>query len=73
MYASFFIRAILSITSIWWSMSKTTEILTAEEIEYIKANPLNIISPFVDIYKAVLEMPKVMWQLFWYTYSSGTP
>jgi maltose/moltooligosaccharide transporter len=26
MYASFFIRAILSITSIWWSMSKTTEI-----------------------------------------------
>jgi maltose/moltooligosaccharide transporter len=55
-------------------MSKTTEIPpTAEEIEYIKANPLNIISPFVDIYKAVLEMPKVMWQLFWYTYSSGTP
>jgi maltose/moltooligosaccharide transporter len=45
-------------------MSKTTEIPpTAEEIEYI-ANPLNIISPFVDIYKAVLEMPKVMWQLF---------
>jgi maltose/moltooligosaccharide transporter len=65
MYASFFIGAILSITSIWWSMSKTTEIPpTAEEIEYIKANPLNIISPFVDIYKAVLEMPKVMWQLF---------
>jgi maltose/moltooligosaccharide transporter len=37
--------SILSITSIWWSMSKTTEIPpTAEEIEYIKANPLNIIS-----------------------------
>jgi maltose/moltooligosaccharide transporter len=52
-------------------MSKTTEIRQAEEIEYIKANPLKY--SFVDIYKAVLEMPKVMWQLFWYTYSSGTP
>jgi maltose/moltooligosaccharide transporter len=38
-------RGNLVITSIWWSMSKTTEIPpTAEEIEYIKANPLNIIS-----------------------------
>jgi maltose/moltooligosaccharide transporter len=40
MYASF-IGAILSITSIWWSMSKTEIPPTAEEIEYIK-NPLNI-------------------------------
>jgi maltose/moltooligosaccharide transporter len=44
MYA-FLHRGNLVITSIWWSMSKTTEIPpTAEEIEYIKANPLNIIS-----------------------------
>jgi len=65
MYASFFIGAVLSITSIWWSMKKTPEVPpTKEEIEIIKANPLNIFSPFVDIYKAVLEMPMVMWQLF---------
>lgn len=64
-YASFFLGAILSITSIWWSMKKTAEIPpTAEEIEKIKAEPLNLLSPFVDIYHAVLEMPKVMWQLF---------
>ncbi|MEL1239592.1 MFS transporter [Flavobacterium flavipallidum] len=64
-YASFFLGAILSITSIWWSMKKTAEIPpTTEEIEKIKSEPLNLLSPFVDIYHAVLEMPKVMWQLF---------
>lgn len=64
-YASFFLGAILSITSIWWSMKKTPEIPpTEEEIKLIKSEPLNIFSPFTDIYKAVLEMPKVMWQLF---------
>lgn len=64
-YASFFLGAVLSITSIWWSMKKTAEIPPAkEEIEKIKSEPLNLLSPFVDIYHAVLEMPKVMWQLF---------
>jgi maltose/moltooligosaccharide transporter len=64
-YASFFLGSILSITSIWWSMKKTPEIPpTVEELVRLKAEPLHILSPFVDIYKAVLEMPKVMWQLF---------
>lgn len=64
-YASFFLGSVLSITSIWWSMKKTPEIPpTAEELAQLKAEPLHIFSPFVDIYKAVLEMPKVMWQLF---------
>ena len=63
-YASFFLGSVLSITSIWWSMKKTPEIPpTAEELVRLKAEPLNIFSPFIDIYKAVLEMPKVMWQL----------
>ncbi|MEN9326662.1 MAG: hypothetical protein RI943_1083, partial [Bacteroidota bacterium] len=64
-YASFFLGSVLSITSIWWSMKKTPEIPpTAEELVRLKAESLNIFSPFIDIYKAVLEMPKVMWQLF---------
>lgn len=64
-YASFFLGSVLSITSIWWSMKKTPEIPpTQEELVQLKAEPLNIFSPFIDIYKAVLEMPKVMWQLF---------
>jgi maltose/moltooligosaccharide transporter len=64
-YASFFLGAVLSISSIWWSMSKTAEVTPSdEEIEKLKSEPLHIFSPFVDIYKAVLEMPKMMWQLF---------
>ncbi|WP_417942584.1 MFS transporter [Flavobacterium sp. RS13.1] len=64
-YASFFLGAVLSVTSIWWSMKKTPEIPpTEEEIEKMKSEPLNIFSPFIDIYHAILEMPKVMWQLF---------
>lgn len=64
-YASFFLGAVLSVTSIWWSMKKTPEIPpTEEEIEKMKFEPLNIFSPFIDIYHAILEMPKVMWQLF---------
>lgn len=64
-YASFFLGAVLSVTSTWWSMKKTPEIPpTEEEIEKMKSEPLNIFSPFIDIYHAILEMPKVMWQLF---------
>ena len=64
-YASFFLGSVLSITSIWWSMRKTPEIPpTPEELTLLRSEPLNIFSPFIDIYKAVLEMPKVMWQLF---------
>ncbi|MFC5681736.1 MFS transporter [Flavobacterium sp. MAHUQ-51] len=64
-YASFFLGAVLSVTSIWWSMKKTPEIPpTEEEIEKMKSEPLNVFSPFIDIYHAILEMPKVMWQLF---------
>jgi maltose/moltooligosaccharide transporter len=64
-YASFFLGSILSIGSIWWSMSRTPEIPpTVAEIEKLKSEKMNIFSPFIDIYKAVLEMPKVMWQIF---------
>lgn len=64
-FGSFFLGAVLSISSIWWSMSKTKEIPPTEvEIAVLKANPINIFTPFIEIYKAVSEMPKVMWQLF---------
>jgi maltose/moltooligosaccharide transporter len=64
-YASFFLGAILSITSIWWSMKKTPEIPPSEEeIAHLKAQPFNILSPFTDTFSAIKNMPKVMWQLF---------
>ena len=63
-YASFFLGAVCSIGSVWWSMKTTAEIPpTHEELEEMKAMPLNIFSPFIDISKAIKDMPSVMWQL----------
>jgi maltose/moltooligosaccharide transporter len=63
-FASFFLGAIMSIGTIWWSIKTTKEIPPSdEEIAKIKAEPLNPLSPFKDIVLAIGEMPKVMWQL----------
>ncbi len=63
-FASFFLGAICSIGSIWWSMKTTPEIPpTDEELVHMKSTPLNVLSPFKDIIFAIRDMPKVMWQL----------
>ncbi len=63
-FASFFLGAACSIGSVWWSSYTTKEIPpTDEELKAIKSEKLNILTPFVDIVKAVEFMPKVMWQL----------
>ena len=63
-YASFFLGAVCSIASVWWSMRTTKEIPpTDEELAEMKSSPLSILTPFKEIPKAILEMPKVMWQL----------
>ena len=63
-YASFFLGAVCSIGSIWWSTKTTPEIPpTDEELAEMKASPLNVFSPFTDIFTAIRDMPKVMWQL----------
>jgi maltose/moltooligosaccharide transporter len=63
-YASFFLGAVCSIGSVWWSSKTTAEIPpTDEELAEIRKEPLNILSPFLDIFKAIKYMPKVMWQL----------
>jgi maltose/moltooligosaccharide transporter len=63
-YASFFLGAICSIGSILWSISKTKEIPpTPEELSKLKGEKLNIFSPLVEIFSAIKDMPKVMWQL----------
>lgn len=63
-YASFFIGAVFSIGSIWWSMRTTKEIPpTDEELRKMKSEPLNLVSPFTDVFSAIVDMPKVMWQL----------
>jgi maltose/moltooligosaccharide transporter len=63
-FASFFLGAVCSIGSVWWSSHTTKEIPpTDEELMDIKSNDLNVLTPFIDIVKAIQFMPKVMWQL----------
>jgi maltose/moltooligosaccharide transporter len=63
-FASFFLGAVCSIASVWWSSHTTKEIPPSdEELMDIKSHDLNIFTPFIDIVKAIQFMPKVMWQL----------
>lgn len=63
-FASFFLGAVCSIASVWWSSHTTKEISPSEEeLQIIQAEKLNLLTPFIDIFSAVKDMPKVMWQL----------
>ena len=68
-YYSFYIGAILSLTTILWSVFKTTEIAPSEaelkEINKIKTLSLlnKMVKPFIEISDAVKEMPKFMWKI----------
>ena len=68
-YYSFYIGAILSLTTILWSVFKTAEIPpSAEELKEInKIKTLSLLNkmakPFIEISEAVKEMPKFMWKI----------
>lgn len=63
-FASFFLGAVVSIGSIWWSMRGVKEIPpTAEELAKMKADDSGILGPLKEIFSAIGDMPKVMWQL----------
>jgi maltose/moltooligosaccharide transporter len=63
-FASFFLGAVCSIASVWWSSHTTKEIPPSEEeLQQMHSESLNVITPFIDILKAIKYMPKVMWQL----------
>ena len=68
-YYSFYIGAILSLTTILWSVFKTAEIPPSDkelkEINKIKQLSLlnKMAKPFVEIREAVKEMPKFMWKI----------
>jgi maltose/moltooligosaccharide transporter len=63
-FASFMLGAVCSIGTVWWSMKTTPEIPpTEEELEEIRNKPLNLFSPFIDVFLAIKDMPKVMWHL----------
>ncbi|MFI1744443.1 MFS transporter [Thalassobellus sediminis] len=63
-YASFFLGAFCSIATILWSISKTKEIPpTAEELTKLKSEKRSVLGPLLEIFGAIKDMPKVMWQL----------
>ncbi len=63
-FASFFLGAVVSIGSIWWSMRGVKEIPpTEEELAKMKADDSGVFGPLKEIFSAIGEMPKVMWQL----------
>jgi maltose/moltooligosaccharide transporter len=63
-YASFFLGSVCSIVTVGWSVFKTPEIPpTAEELIALKAEKINVFTPFKEIGNAIGNMPKVMWQL----------
>ena len=63
-FASFFLGSICSITSVCWSIYKTSEIPpTPEELAILKAEKGGIFKPFIEISHSITHMPKVMWQL----------
>ncbi len=67
-FGSFFVGAVCSIGSVLWSVSKTPEIPpTAEELQKLKRGPeksfSRILEPLLDIFTAISQMPKILWQL----------
>ncbi len=63
-YASFFLGAFCSIASILWSISKTDEIPpTEEELAKLRSENNSVLTPLIEIFAAIKDMPKVMWQL----------
>jgi maltose/moltooligosaccharide transporter len=63
-FASFMLGSVCSIATVWWSMKTTPEIPpTAEEIAALKKEKINLLTPFIEVFSAIKDMPKVMWQL----------
>jgi len=63
-FGSFFVGAVCSISSVVWSVTKTPEIPpTAEELALLRAKKKGVIETFREIFSAISDMPKIMWQL----------
>ena len=63
---AFIIGAILSISTVWWSVKTTPELPQSdEEIAAMKAKPKGVTATFSDIWVAFKEMPDTMRSLWW--------
>ncbi|MEN8885749.1 MAG: MFS transporter, partial [Winogradskyella sp.] len=62
-YASFFLGAFCSIATILWSIKKTKEIPPTEDELAKLREKKPVFEPLIEIFSAIKDMPKVMWQL----------
>ena len=64
--AAFMIGAVLSFTTVWWSIRKVPELpLTADELTHIRAQPTGAAATLREIWLAIKDMPPTMRQLWW--------
>lgn len=65
-YYSFFLGSFCSIASVLWSVYKTPEIPPTENELLdlrVRNTESNVFTPFVEIFEAIKNMPKILWQL----------
>ena len=63
---AFIVGALLSFTTVWWSVRKVPELpLPAEELARLRALPRGIGPALAEIWSAVREMPPTMRRLWW--------
>jgi maltose/moltooligosaccharide transporter len=61
---AFTIGAVLSISTILWSVFRVRELpLTEDELAYIKSKPLTVSGTLLEIWDAIVTMPRVMRKL----------
>ena len=63
-FASFMLVQYAPLVPCGGALRTTPEIPpTEEELKEIRSKPLNILSPFIEVFSAIKDMPKIMWQL----------
>ncbi|MFG6439265.1 MFS transporter [Roseateles sp. LKC17W] len=63
---AFIVGALLSFTTVWWSVRKVPELpLPAEELARLRALPRGVGPALAEIWSALREMPPTMRQLGW--------
>ncbi|KAF4531289.1 hypothetical protein B566_EDAN019392 [Ephemera danica] len=64
--AAFMVGALLSFTTVWWSVKKVPELpLSPEEVAALQARPRGVGATLSEIWLAIKEMPPTMRQLGW--------
>jgi maltose/moltooligosaccharide transporter len=64
--AAFMVGALLSFSTVWWSVKKVPELpLSETELAALRARPAGVAATWRDIVVAIREMPPTMRQLWW--------